>query len=291
MNDTPLAIDAPKPEAKPAAPAWLIPALLAANLLLTGGAIAYAVMQYDTVSARLEATITESKKPQRLPDEQMATLKSLSGVGETVRALAAEQSQQSTEVATQLAALTLRLEEMEKALHEQANKKPSRHAGDIATVRQFMALKSAMQNGEPFADALSALQQSADVAPVMAPLLDDAETGIPTEATLRAQLTELLSVQPKAMEAKPRSLVARLNSQFEGMLHITKHAPSDAYRTLRQESERHATLESLIHEVEALPSEAREPLAAWLRSAQLREKADAVIAQIETSLLDEKPTP
>lgn len=309
MNEPPLTPEASHDQDDAdVARSWLAPLLLAAGIVLTIGAIGVVFVLEEATNQRIMKQIAELQAAQKevhtLGDDQAAALQAIPALKEAVDTMSATSlkiealTQSNTQTSEQIAALSARLDALEKSITAPAIKQEKSDVDTLVDLKKFLALKAAILAGEPFAEKMERLRYRMDVMRLMKPLADAAEEGIKTETALRSELVKaLLGMSKNSKEkskeaAAPHSLIARLNRQFDGMLHITQHTENDdPYAQLRVHAEAKAPLATLIDDARALPSKERAPLADWITSVELQQKAEAILVEAEAVLTTQDHTP
>jgi hypothetical protein len=278
---TPLPAPAPRPSRN-----WVAPTVAIIGSVAVASALYYGYVTQQRINQQFLQQLVSLQTAQHnaptITAEQVAALQSIPALAETINKLPAELATQSTQLTT----INTRLDAIEKT---SASKLPQR---DSQLLQQFLNLKLTINQGNPFAEALAALTTHPEISEAMTPIATMAETGIKTEASLRIQLRTLLDdyheKNPISAEQKPapRSLVSRLNSQFEGMLHITKSTGrrDDTVALLSTSIDTNASIPALSQKIQELSAAAQPYFAEWLTAAAARQKADAIIAHIETTL-------
>lgn len=291
---TPLPAPAPRPSGN-----WLAPALTIVASIAVASAMYYGYATQQRTNERILAQLAALQTAQRaapaITPEQLAALQSIPTIIETVGKLPAELAAQSTQMNEQFTAISNRLDALEKTASQPSKSSPL----DSKLLHQFLKLKLAINQGVPFADALAALTRHPEITEEMTPVASMAETGIKTEASLRIQLRTLLESyhekHPLTAEQTPapRSLVSRLNSQFEGMLHITKRNSTrdDTVALLSTSIESNASIPALSQKIQQLSAAAQPYFAEWVNTAAARQKVDAIIARIEAAFADPTSAP
>ena len=289
MNDEPILLPAPAP--RPSGN-WLAPTLAIVASVAAASAMyyGYTVQQRtnEKILQQLAALQTAQRAAPAVTSEQLAAVQSIPAMIQTIDKIPTEITAQSTQMNEQFTAITTRLDALEKPTAPLSKSS----ARDGKLLQQFLTLKLSLERGLAFADPLAALTLHPEISEAMTPIANMAETGIKTEASLRMQLRTLLDnyheKNPAEQTAAPHSLVSRLNSQFDGMMHISKRtgAPDDTVALLTTSIEMNAPISVLSQQVQKLSPATQPYFAAWLSAAAARQKADVIMLQIEAALAD-----
>ncbi len=192
-----------------------------------------------------------------------------------------------TETATQLDALSTRIEALEKKAQAApapvAAAAPAPAAPTVvatpaapAPSNELSALKLAALSGQNFSAELAAWnKRHPETAKQTAILSLFAESGIPSEAAMNQQLREAIDAAVQSKKIDDVSVIGKINTHLAGLVSIKKTSDASPYATLRSDALKD-DLPTLIRSVEALDEPTRAPLASWLKTAQNR--ADALAA-------------
>lgn len=245
------------------------------------------------VQSRLRGEIREAAQQQAGRHEKLAArMDSLA-----TRLAALEQAPRPDhDAAAALAPLTSnlqtlagRLEELEKAAAAKkaealpvvitpAVTPPARQSAEAA----LRALIFAAMTGKPYARELGAWSALSHTESTESPRLHAfAESGIPGEIDLIRQLRDALDHPGARPAVDDVSLVGKINTHLAGLVSIKQTTPADPYTALRAQLD-HATLETLLGEVERLDEPARAPLAAWVGTVKTRAEVLAAFQQLDT---------
>ncbi len=162
---------------------------------------------------------------------------------------------------------------------EEATADAARIAAQQSAVARIV---SAIDTGEPFADAVSELQTAGtdDIPPA---LIDSAETGVTTSANLQDRFTSVARAALAGARADaPADAEGGLGGFLKRQLGARSVAPRegndpDAVLSRAEAAVRDGRLTDALTEIEALPDSAKAPMADWLSDAQTRQAAkDAV---------------
>ena len=159
-------------------------------------------------------------------------------------------------------------------------------AGNKETLQQFLALKTAVASGQPFARELSLVASLPEVASVQERLKPSATSGVQSETALRDALDTWLEQHPATVTVEDPALEG-FNTRLKGLLSIRRKqaVAVDAYAVLRAQVEAGATIDLIITSVRDLDDDARAPLASWLEKATTRQAAIAAVTAAEMALL------
>ena len=284
MTETPTPLPAPAP--RPSRN-WVAPTIAIIGSVAVASAAYYGYVTQQQINQQLLQQLTALQTAQHaapaITPEQLASLQAIPTMADAVSKLPAALAEQST-------AISARLDTLEKTTTQASKTSPR----DSKLLQQFLNLKLTINQGHAFADALAALSNHPEITEAMTPLAEMAETGIKPDAALRAQLRTLLDDYHEKNPVlthettAPHSLIARLNSQFSGMLHISKRTAIPAtmtnVATLQTHLEATAPLAVLTQDVQALSAPAQPYFAAWINTAIARQKADTILAQLEAAL-------
>jgi len=145
------------------------------------------------------------------------------------------------------------------------------------------ALKAAIEHGEPFATELATVKSLSDDASVLAPLAPFAATGLPDDATLARELSELLPAMRRAAgsSADEGGFLQRLQANAEKLVRIrpiNEVTGDDATAVVTHIESRvgRADINGALAELAKLPSAVRAPAEAWIAKAKARHAAEAL---------------
>jgi hypothetical protein len=146
-------------------------------------------------------------------------------------------------------------------------------AGRLAFVA--VALRSAVERGEPFAQELAAAKPLVPDAAALAPLEPFAAAGVPRTVTLARELSQLGGPILSAAGAAPREggIMDRLAQNAERLVRIRpiNEAPGDDAATVVARADvkaAHGDLSGALAELGALPAPVRAPAQGWMRRAE-----------------------
>jgi hypothetical protein len=141
------------------------------------------------------------------------------------------------------------------------------------------ALNAAVERGDAFAAELAAVKALGADPKLIAPLEPFARAGVPTPAALARQFSELAPALRQAAEPPPREgVLGRLQLNAEKLVRIRRvdeAAGTDAAAILARGEAKAARgdLAGVTAEFGQLPSNARAPAEAWIKSVQARTAA------------------
>lgn len=269
---------APAATATPRTPFWVMLLVMALAFVISGIVLFGIFRQQIRVNQQLHAELVTLAKrikglegAQRFGTAQEKTDKAFAELHDTIAAREA-----------QIEELTQRIAALEKTTTAPAAvvEITPPPAGNTETLAQFLALKQAMEAGEPFAAPLAPLVNLPALQSLLPDLKATAEQGLTSEAALRAQLLPLLAVPETPADADMNAV----NKRFGGLLHISRKPAVDPYAALRAQAENGATLDVLLHAVDGLSEEARAPLAEWYKAADRRQSLLAKLRAAETAI-------
>lgn len=156
----------------------------------------------------------------------------------------------------------------------------------------FANLRSAVEEGRPYADELATLSKLSPGATDVGGMLEYEDTGIPTLRDLTASFDEareaaLSSQQPQGES----SLIDRLLGSAESLVkvrRIDENAEGDSTEAVLARAGAQlekGDLEAAVTEVEKLQGPPREAFAKWLGAAKARLDAEATLQHLENVLL------
>lgn len=258
------------PERKPSS-AWAAASLACiVSVAVTAGAVS---MLRAELRMQAEHTAQMREKTLGPVNEQLQELfQRLNALGSPrdaqVDQAALQQELASTKAA--LATLTARLEMLEQ--------KPApvlvMPAPTPPPVETYAVLRTTALSGAPYAEALRNWgNDHPQGVPSVDALRPFAETGIPTESALRAQLRAAI---PAPSTPNQPEMADAINTRLAGLISIRKQGEADVYAPLRASTPL-TDIPSLIAAVDALPEAKRAPLTAWRDTAQARLSALAAL--------------
>jgi len=176
-----------------------------------------------------------------------------------------------------LQALATRVAALEQAI-KAAEQKLAVTAGADRTGRlAFIAttLRGAVDRGEPFANELAAVKPLVPDAAALAPLEPFAATGVPRNAVLARELSQLSGTMLSAVGTPPREggFLDRIQQNAERLVRIRpiSETPGDDVATVVARADAkasHGDIAGAATELGALPPAARAPAEAWIKKAQ-----------------------
>lgn len=270
----------PTPQPKPD---W---ALLMLFALLAGGAV-YALYYAFTAQSVLNHKLSNQN---RSLTKKLAVLESVQNTSVKTDMLAGLE-QQLAESRGTIATLEARLASVEKTAAAPAPvvefTPPA--AGETETLQQFLALKTALEQGQPYAQELQFASALPEVKTVSEQLKPAAENGLVTERELREALADWLEEHPAVVVVEDPKLES-FNAKLKGLLSIKRKqaAPVDDYAALRAQVVAEASLDVLLTSARALPDASREPLETWINTAAERQSVIAALRAAETALLKQR---
>ena len=212
--------------------------------------------------ARADAAFEAAQKNSAMTPAQAADHKEIESLVARVGAL--EQAAKATEEKIARAAVTAGAD----------------RAGRLAFVA--VALRSAVERGEPFAQELAAAKPLVPDAGSLAPLEPFAATGLPRTPALARELSQLtVPMLNAAGTARDGGIIDRLAQNAERLVRIRpiNEAPGDDPATVLARADAKAThgdLSGALAEVAALPAPVRAPAQAWMKKAEAQIAALAV---------------
>jgi hypothetical protein len=150
-------------------------------------------------------------------------------------------------------------------------------AGRLAFVA--VALRSAVERGEPFAQELAAVKPLVPNAAALSPLEPFAATGVPRSATLARELSQLTSAMLSAAgTSRDGGILDRLQQNAEKLVRIRpiNEAPGDDPATIVARAEvkaTHGDIPGALTELSHLPDPVRAPAQAWIKRAEAQTAA------------------
>lgn len=227
-------------------------------------------------------------------------LRPLADLGSRVDALAAAQKSAvpaaPTANAGDVAALAARVAALEQAgkILEQRLARPSASGGDHAGRIAFVAvaLRAAVERGDPFAQELAAAKTLAPDAAMLAPLQPYATTGVPRPATLARELSQIAApMLSAAAPARESGILDRLQQNAERLVRIrpVSEGSGDEPATIVGRAELKAThgdIAGALGEIARLPEAARAPAQGWIRKAEMQVAALAAARRFAETAVD-----
>lgn len=177
----------------------------------------------------------------------------------------------------ELQALAARVAALEQAAKSLEGKVAVTAGADRAGRLAFMAvaLRGAVERGEPFAPELAAVKPLVPDAAVLSALEPFAASGVPRTAALARELTQLTSPMLSAAGSAPRGegFLDRVQQNAERLVRIRpiSETPGDDSATIVARAEAKASRGDLgraASELGALPAAVRAPAEGWIRRAQ-----------------------
>jgi hypothetical protein len=161
-------------------------------------------------------------------------------------------------------------------------------AGRLAFVA--VALRSAVERGEPFARELAAAKPLVPNAAALAALEPFAATGVPRAVALARELSQLTGAILGAAGNAPRDggIIERLQQNAERLVRVRpiNEAPGDDAATVIARAEvkaAHGDIAAALSELSQLPAPARAPAQGWIRRAEAQVAALAAARGIAES--------
>jgi hypothetical protein len=182
----------------------------------------------------------------------------------------------------EIEALTTRVAALEQAAKNAETRIAATAGADKAGRLAFVAvaLRGAVERGDPFVRELAAAQPLVGDAKTLAPLESFAASGVPRAATLSRELSQLTFAMLAAAGTPPREggLFDRLQANAERLVRIRpiSDAPGDDPATIIGRAEVKATQGDLAGaraELASLPPAVRAPAQIWITRAEAREAA------------------
>ncbi len=177
-----------------------------------------------------------------------------------------------------LAARVAALEQAAKAAEEQIARAAVSAGADRAGRLAFVAvaLRSAVERGEPFAQELAAAKPLVPDAAALSALEPFAATGVPRAATLARELSQLTAPMLSAAGNAPRDggFIDRLQQNAERLVRIRpiNEAPGDDLGdhggARRRRRRRTAISRGALAELSRLPAPVRAPAQGWIKKAE-----------------------
>jgi hypothetical protein len=165
------------------------------------------------------------------------------------------------------------LEQAEKAAEQKlAVSAGADRAGRLAFVT--LALRGAVERGEPFAQELAAVKALAGDAAALGALEPFAATGVPRSAALARELSQFTGPMLNAAgAAREGGILDRIQQNAERLVRIRpiNETPGDDAATVVARADvkaTHGDLAGAVAELGALPAGVRAPAEAWMKKAQ-----------------------
>ena len=153
-----------------------------------------------------------------------------------------------------------------------------------------MALRSAVERGERFAQELAAVKPLVPDPVALAPLEPFAATGVPRASTLARELSQLGNAMLSAAGNAPRDggILDRLQQNAERLVRIRpiNEAPGDDPATIVARAEAKASQDDIpgaLKELSQLPDPVRAPAQAWIKRAEAQAAALAAARGVAES--------
>jgi hypothetical protein len=178
-----------------------------------------------------------------------------------------------------LDALQQRLAALEEKVKAIAGKTDADKAARLAL--SAAALRSAVERGAPYAEALTQAKALGADAAGLAPLEAFAQAGLPDEAALARELSALVPALRKASGAQDKTsggFLERLQANAGKLVRIrpldaaSGDAPADIVARIEAEAAK-ADIDGALADLAKLPAEARKPADAWIAKARQRQAA------------------
>ena len=288
-----------------------------ADLAARVGAAEQAVGRIAGVEAgltKLETTVAAPRAPVTDPAlvNRIAaletTIRSLSDLGQrTDAALAAVQKNAAQPAVPavepgEISALASRvavLEQGMKALEQRALAPTASNGTDRAGRLAFVAiaLRSAAERGDPFAQEFAAAKMLVPDAALLAPLEPYAASGVPRPVTLARELSQLATPILAAAggnAARDSGILDRLQMNAERLVRIRPigEGPGDDPTTIVARAEvkaTHGDIPGALAELAHLPEAARVPAQDWVHKAEMQIAALAAARRLAESAIDALP--
>ena len=261
--------------------------------------LAASVSKLETIAAAPRPAAADPALALRVAALETA-LRPLADLAPRVDAIAAAQknmppSPPATDQAD-VAALTARitaLEQAEKAI-EQRVARPATGGADQAGRAAFVAvaLRAAVERGDPFAQELSAAKALASDAAMLAPLEPFAATGVPRSAALARELSQVTTPMLNAAgPARESGILDRLQQNAERLVRIRpiNEGAGDEPSAVVARAEvkaAHGDIAGALVEVARLPDAMRAPAQAWIRKAEMQIAALAAARRFAETAVD-----
>lgn len=149
------------------------------------------------------------------------------------------------------------------------------------------ALRAAVENGSPYAEALAQMKALGAEPASLAPLEPFAQSGVPSKAALVQELNDLLPALRQssgAQGAASGGFFERLQANAGRLVRIrpvdapSGDAPADALARIEAEAAK-ADIDGALADLAMLPEAARKPAQAWIAKARQRQAALAAVRQ------------
>ena len=177
----------------------------------------------------------------------------------------------------EMQALSARVTAVEQ-IAKTAEEKIARTAGADRIARLAfvaVALRGAVERGDPFTHELAAVKPLVPDAAALAPLEPFAATGVPRAAVLARELSQLSGPMLSAAGTAPREggIFDRIQQNAERLVRIRpiNETPGDDAATVVARADakaQHGDLTGAVSELAALPASVRAPAEAWMKKAQ-----------------------
>jgi hypothetical protein len=180
-------------------------------------------------------------------------------------------------LAKRIAALEQAAKSVEEKLARASVNAGADRAGRLAFVS--VALRSAVERGEPFTQELAAVKPLAPNAAALGPLEPFVATGVPRGATLARELSQLTNTMLNAAGAsRDGGILDRLQQNAEKLVRIRpiNEAPGDDPATIVARAEvkaTHGDIPGALAELSHLPDGVRAPAQAWIKRAEAQTAA------------------
>jgi hypothetical protein len=177
----------------------------------------------------------------------------------------------------ELQALAARVAALEQAAKAAEQKLAVTAGADRAGRLAFLAtaLRGAVDRGEPFTQELAAAKPLVPDAAALAPLEPFAATGVPRNAALARELSQVTGPMLSAAGAAPREggILDRIQQNAERLVRIRpiNQTPGDDAATVIARADvkaSHGDIAGAVAELATLPPAVRAPAEAWIRKAQ-----------------------
>ena len=153
-----------------------------------------------------------------------------------------------------------------------------------------VALRAAVERGEPFAQELAAAKPLVPDAAALSALEPFAAIGVPRAATLARELAQLTAPMLTAAGNAPRDggIIDRLQQNAERLVRIRpiNETPGDDAATVIARAEAkaaHGDIVAALSELAQLPAPVRAPAQAWIKRAEAQVAALAAARRIAES--------
>jgi hypothetical protein len=195
---------------------------------------------------------------------------------------AVEAAQNTAAPSKEIEALTARVAALEQAAKTLQDRIAATAGADRAGRLAFtaVALRGAVDRGDPFAQELAAVRPLVTDARALAPIEPFAATGVPRAAALARELSGLTGAMLSAAGSAPREggFIDRLQQNAERLVRIRpiNEAPGDDAMTVITRADvkaTHGDLSGALAEIASLPPAVRAPAQGWSARVEARNAA------------------